>query len=185
MAKKRLVIDASLARSAGETDSLASSRARHFLNAVLEICHRTIFTPAIRAEWDRHQSNFTRKWRVQMHSRKKIDVLPLAQNESLRKGLLKTVRNLTNPEEQASNERAIEKDCHLIEAALAADRIIASSDRKARNLFARGCQTVHEIQPIMWIMHDQEAMESLKAWLEDGAPDEMVRRLMHIAPESE
>lgn len=38
MAKKRIVIDASIARSASESNHLVSSRARHFLNAVLENC---------------------------------------------------------------------------------------------------------------------------------------------------
>jgi len=153
MAKKSIVVDASLA-------------------AVLAKCHCIVFTPALKAEWNDHQSAFARQWLVQMYARKKVITVALDQNTALRKGLLKTASNAANPEEQASNEQAIQKDCHLIEAALHTDKIIASYDGKARRLFAQACLSIHEIRAIMWIMHDLDApMKDIISWLENGAPE--------------
>jgi hypothetical protein len=172
MAKKSIVVDASLARSAGESDHPHSFRARRFLTAVLAKCHSIVFTPALKAEWDNHQSAFARQWRVQMYARKKVISIALDQNEALRKGLLRTAFNAANPEEQASSEQAIQKDCHLIEAALHTDKIIASYDGKARRLFAHACLSVREIRSIMWIMHDPHVpIEDIVGWLENDAPD--------------
>lgn len=184
MAKKGIVIDASLARSAGTSEHPRSSRARRFIETVREACHTAVFTPSLMAEWRKHQSGFARIWLTQMYSRKKVKLIEPLQNEALRKGLSKAVQNPDNPEEQASNERAIEKDCHLIEAALDTDKIIASFDGKAQRLFARACQRVHEIRRIMWVLHDEsEPIEAVLTWLKTGAPERPERQLSHFSEE--
>ena len=120
MSKKRsrvLVIDASVARAAGETEHPVSSACRRFLRAVLEICHRVAVNEEIRAEWQKHQSRFTRKWRRSMAARKK----PLSDIPVVPTGL--------DLERFAPRHReAVKKDLCLLEAALAADCEIVTLD---------------------------------------------------------
>ncbi len=56
-----LVVDASVARSAGETENPVSSCCRNALFAILTICHHVVMTEAIQSEWNRHMSRFMRK----------------------------------------------------------------------------------------------------------------------------
>jgi len=54
-----LVIDASIARAAGDVSMHPTSRnCRDFLQAVLDTCHRMALTTPIKEEWNRHQSRF-------------------------------------------------------------------------------------------------------------------------------
>ena len=83
---KRIVIDASIARSAGGEDvkKPMSSDCRKFLMAILNICHHIVLTKDISKEWNKHQSNFTRKWRKSMAARKKIFKIEKTKNQPLR-----------------------------------------------------------------------------------------------------
>jgi len=56
---RRIVVDASVARSAGETSHLDSVLCREFLQAMLKICHRVVLTPEIEREWRKHASRCT------------------------------------------------------------------------------------------------------------------------------
>jgi hypothetical protein len=85
--------------------------------AVLEKCHRAVVTDDILEEWDRHQSNFTRKWRRSMAARKK----PLSTVEP-------TPVNLDLEAFSEVHRAAVEKDLRLLEAAIATDRVIATRD---------------------------------------------------------
>jgi hypothetical protein len=69
---KLLVIDASVAHAAGWSDHPDSSAGRHFLRAVLDVCHQMVLTPEVAEEWRRHQSKYTRTWRTEMYARKKV-----------------------------------------------------------------------------------------------------------------
>jgi hypothetical protein len=71
---KRLVIDTSIARSAGGPDATypTSKRCRDFLQDVLAFRHRVVMTADIREEWHRHRSRFARAWLVSMYARKNV-----------------------------------------------------------------------------------------------------------------
>ena len=69
-------------------------------------------------------------------------------------------------------------DLHLIEAALATDRTVASVDKKVRAFFsgeASACQ-VEELRTIVWVNPELEE-ETPILWLERGAPAEPERML--------
>ncbi len=87
MAKARsrvLVIDASIARAAGDMSVDPKSRnCREFLLAVRDHGHRMATTEPIIAEWNRHQSNFARRWRTSMMARKKIKAIEIPPRLSL------------------------------------------------------------------------------------------------------
>ena len=74
-----LVIDASIAKAAGEISMHPTSRnCREFLQAVLKLCHRMAMTEAIQAEWNKHQTRFARGWRTSMVARRKLEFIEIA-----------------------------------------------------------------------------------------------------------
>jgi len=170
---RELVIDASVARASGgkEATHPTAGAARDFLLAVLTICHKAVMTPAIRDEWDKHQSNFARKWRRSMMARKKLDLVNLEELEGLRQ----KIDLIDIPQ---ASRTAMLKDCHLIEAAIATERRIISLDATARELFSVASHNVKEIRDVIWVnpAHDSGR---IVAWLNDGAPDQLKWQLGH------
>ena len=114
-----LVIDACVARAAGETAHPVSSACREFLNQILEICHNAAWTPFLKEEWDNHQSGYAVKWKGSMARKGKplrnIDPAPIDLDLSV-----------FSPTAQD----AISKDLHLLEAAFAAEKEIVTLDDK-------------------------------------------------------
>jgi hypothetical protein len=162
----RLVIDASVARAAGGEQATypTAQNCRDFLKAVLRICHTMVCTGALREEWDRHASAFSRAWRVWMSSRDKLAEIPEPIQESLREGI-KGV-GLTVPQREA-----VMKDVPLIEAALATDHVVVSCDGTARNSFHHLLTRVPELGSVAWVnpTHDPDG---ILRWLEEGAKPE-------------
>src|SRR5271169_6766548 len=115
---RRLVVDASVASAAGKTMFPSSFRSREFLSEVLKISHRIVMTADLAEEWDRHESLYATTWRAEMRSRNKIVDLAVEENDEVRR--------------QVSVSKAVEKDLHLIEAALETDKIVISLDDRAR-----------------------------------------------------
>lgn len=171
--RKRLVIDASVARAAGGTEKLHpdSKLCREFLLEVLKLCHSMIFTPEIAVEWDKHQSRYVSTWRANMARRGKIihrktdDVL----NEDLRQAIQETVTD-------EAILKIIMKDIRLIEASLVADSTIASCDNRVRRHLMNVAQMMDALERIVWVnptIEDDDCM----TWLRQGAPAEAKRCL--------
>ncbi len=169
---KNLVIDASVARaSGGEAATHTTSKdARDFLQAVLSICHKVVMTPAICAEWDKHQSRFALKWRRSMVARKKLIKLNVEERPDLRQQV--ELENIVQTQKDA-----LLKDCHLIEAAINTDRRIISLDDAARRLFVKLSLSVTDIQDVLWVNPALDP-EQVIAWLQ-GAPNKAKWKLAH------
>jgi len=124
---RRIVVDASVARSAGETSHPDSVLCREFLLAILKICHRVVLTPEIEREWRRHASRFSLRWLASMRSRRKVvDVSPTI-----------TLASLLDGSRDLAGRRldAVEKDCLLVDAAPRLRRAHRVAGRQnARNL---------------------------------------------------
>jgi hypothetical protein len=168
------VIDASVMRAAGTPDRVDSRapNCRDFLMAVRRICHRVILTPGVRSEWDKHQSRFALSWRVSMVSIRKVDLYSIDADDELRRSIAEVA-----PDESVA--RVMLKDAHLIEAALAADRIIASLDDVVRGHFSRASARVDSLSEIVWVNPNSTAEGPIR-WLEDGAKDDSRRKLGFI-----
>lgn len=169
---KRLVIDADVARAAG-SETATHPRAEHcrdFLNAVLSLSHRIVMTEQINNEWKNHQSRFARRWRVSMDARKKIDRIDPSENTELQAKVTTTTNNENEIE-------ALQKDFHLLQAALVTDQTIISLDETVRQLFKQASQQVGEIRGIIWVNPDRTAEEQPIDWLQNGAPPEPHRQL--------
>ncbi len=163
---KRLVIDASVARSAGQGDATypRSVRCRDFLQAVLEISHRVVMTQDIKKEWNKHQSKYARKWLRQMVAKKKLYACNITWDDEL----------WTQIESHAKTDKdreAMVKDLLLIEAAIATDKIVISLDERVRELFIKATADIEGLKQVAWVNPDVENREEegAIAWLKNGA----------------
>ena len=143
------MIDASVASAAGLTMKPASRRCREFLQAVLRISHRAVMTPLLRAEWNNHQSLFAARWLAEMTSKAKVESIADVRDEQLRA--------------EVPGTASAQKDLHLIEAALATDKIVVSIDDKARAELS-----VPAAAEVMWI-HPVDEGGHVIYWLNKGA----------------
>ena len=84
---------------------------------------------------------------------------------------------VTTTTNDADEIEAMQKDFHLLQAALTTDQTIISLDETVRVLFKRASQQVGEIWGIIWVNPDRTAEEHPIAWLQNGAPAEAYRRL--------
>ena len=170
---KRLIVDADVAGACGSKTppGPTAKHCRDFLNTILSLSYRVVMTEKIRDEWRRHASPFARRWRVSMDARRKVDrIVDLPENEEL----CTKIVNTAGSERQREN---IEKDFHLLQAALATDQTIISLDETIFRLFKRASQQVGEIRNVIWVNPDKTAEEPI-AWLQNGAQPEAHRRLV-------
>ena len=105
-----------------------------------------------------------------MDARKKVYRINSPVDEELHD---KIKRTATNPEESEN----MQKDFHLLEAALATDQTVISLDEVIRGLFAHASQRVGEIRDIVWVNPERMEEEEPLAWLQNGAPPENHRKL--------
>ncbi|MBN1961387.1 MAG: hypothetical protein JW841_10610 [Deltaproteobacteria bacterium] len=153
MKKSRLlVVDASVARSAGETQHPVSSACREYLNSILEICHRIAVNDEIKKEWSKHKSRFTSKWLCSMAARRKP---------------MQTVTSATFTIDikcySKNDQPKIQKDLCLLKAALAADKIIITRDQKILEILNKQPTGAKLAKQITWINPDTESAETLKS----------------------
>lgn len=71
---------------------------------------------------------------------------------------------------------AMQKDRHLLEAALAADEMILSLNEKDRRRFAKACDDISSIRTIVWSNPERDPDNRLD-WLRQGASPEPRLRL--------
>ena len=163
-ASRRLVIDADVALSAGGIHSIhpTCSQCRALLRAVLKICHRVVMTEPIRREWRRHASRFSKRWLVSMTKRDKV-VEPKGPCEYPR-----LRRRLASLVPKPAGLAAMQKDLHLVEAAIATDRVVISCDDKARGAFRRTAADIGALRSVAWVNPTETPGKVLK-WLDKGA----------------
>jgi hypothetical protein len=165
-----IVVDASIAGRAGSIPSSGGSvPCREVLNAMTVASHRIVFSPEALAEWKRHQRSFARRWLTRMVASRQVDFLDDVQDDRFRAKLLPCAPS-------PAKRRAMEKDAHLLEAALQADRIVISCDEKIRALFRDACGEVREIRQVSWANPEIE-VEGVADWVREGARAEAKRRL--------
>lgn len=135
------------------------------MRLVRKVCHRLVLSDLSAGEWDRHQSALGRQWRQQMNSMGKIVAPRLRRNaQTTADRILATVTD-------EGARSLMQKDMHLVTAALATDLIVVSVDDAARGHFARASGAVDEVKKICWV-NPLEDSEEVVAWLENGAPVE-------------
>jgi hypothetical protein len=104
---------------------------------------------ALAGEWDRHQSLFALRWRAEMRSQAKIVDIVDVENADVRS--------------QVTVSPAVMKDLHLVEAALATDKVVVSLDDRAR-----GELNVEATRDIVWVNAVADGGHAVY-WLRAGA----------------
>ena len=165
---RRLVIDADIVNSASEAKYPISSTCRRFLDTVLDVGHHVVMTKAIREEWHRHMSRYSKIWRRRMWARKRVVKIIGERDETLRGRIDASV----SQDQQAM----VAKDVHLVEAALATDQLITSQDERVRNALRTASNNVGELKRIVWV-NPTRGDEKPIDWLRDGAKTEEHRLL--------
>lgn len=195
---KRLVIDASIARSAGGPLSFTASlhplpddpdpgqyrsrQCRRILLAVLQICHRLVLTEDLREEWEEHRSRFSRRWLTRMVAKDKVKTPAVTTDHELQQAINDFARGVSDDFEVITSYRqAMQKDRLLLEAALASDELILSLNEKDRRRFAEACDEIQSIQTIVWSNPAGEDENSLD-WIKQGASPEPHLRLKNYPP---
>jgi hypothetical protein len=141
---RRIVVDASVAASAGEHVHPSSQRCREFMLDMLTICHKVVMSKDIKTEWEMHASNFSIKWLAAMRGKGKVVHVQPEPGDLWDQ--IQGAREWT-----AKESAAMEKDLLLLVAALESDHLIASCDEKVRQLFAEAAVHLRHLKSIMWV----------------------------------
>jgi len=170
-AARDLVVDASVARSAGGEEATypTSKNCRDCLKTILALPHRVVMSQPITDEWNKHKSAFARGWLVSMTARRRVLRVEPEQLTELRQ----RIQGITDSQKERD---AMLKDFHLIEAALATDQTVIALDEIVRALFGTACQTMGQMKSVVWVNPDK-LEEQPFAWLEAGAEPEKHRQL--------
>jgi hypothetical protein len=141
-----------------------------------------VLTPELRAEWGRHASIYSARWRAAMYSRRRVRDLPVAHDDGLRRNLARCARGIAgkDPAQIPGIQSAMEKDAHLLEAAIAARGTVASLDDKVRYHFSKCAKNNHSLRAIHWV-NPTRPEEDAVTWVRSGAPVEQSRTLEHPA----
>ena len=165
---RRIVIDASVAGSAGGEDAIhpTSINCTNFLNVFyLDTDFNMVMTLEIGGEWIRNWSNFAYTFLVNMLSEDRI--YSPEEDDLLEIRKLKSKMDPISLRKKLREE--LEKDFILIEAALATDKSVVSLD-KIRKRFVKICheEELEDLKDIVWLNPDKNADDAL-SWLKDGA----------------
>lgn len=164
-----IVVDTDIVRAASDDMSnndnkITAKQCSLFLLTMQEQKLELVFSQQIYEEWKKKRENekqymscFSANWLASMYARKLVRNVTPQQS-----GLKDKVLQEFKLEEEKSD---VSKDFHLIEAALAADKTIASCNDKERDKFKQ--VSIEQIKNIVWRNpKDEDVIE----WLKEGAP---------------
>ncbi len=177
--RKYFVIDSDTLGYASYSNDPKCKKCRDFIKSVLDICFGAVTGGMIQEEWNRHLSPYSRKWKVYMNSKKKIE-----DKNFNYAGIEKIFNDIKNSDIFSERQLdALEKDKPLISAALVNDSIIVSCDNTVRKLYAKAAQEITkvgtQIGDIIWInpaIDDERPID----WLESGAPASDDKKLINF-----
>lgn len=162
----RLVIDASVARSAGSVNALdtLSITCRHLLIAIRSRHRVLVMAPEISKEWRKHASRFAIEWWSSMVAARKVDYIRLDEWADL----WAEIESCISEKGIVSKGQlpGMRKDFHLVRAALQTDKTIISTDNKARRPYSRACARVEQLRDIIW--WDAKS-DKVAEWIQGGA----------------
>jgi predicted nucleic acid-binding protein len=163
-AKLQIVIDASVARAAGDVSMHpVSKNCRETLQALSNSELDIATCSALASEWKKHQSNYSRLWLISMIARGRFNCLPV---EPINHDFRKCIGDNAETEKCADT---MEKDAHLVEIALQTGKRIIALDETVRNLYKSLSRHHPPIRPVLWAnptIDDDLTVE----WISGGCP---------------
>lgn len=169
---RKVVVDASVARSCSTTQSPPAPECFTALGAIRESALLVSVSAELDAEWRRHASRYFWKWLGDMTSRRRVSIDALVRVQEIGGRL----RRLAGPAEA----EAVEKDAHLAAAGVEHGGRVLSLDGKMRDKLARIATADaqwHELGLVHWADPSIDDGDGLCAWLRSDAPDETTRQL--------
>ena len=162
---KKIVIDASVARAAGNTSlHPASKGCREALLSIDASKLVVIIGGNLKEEWNKHQSKFSKSWLISVIARGRFfPINPLPQCHQLRACISKTASD-------EKSETAMNKDVHLLELALCSDHIVLALDEVVRTHFKALSAHHTPLKFVMWANPSQQ-IDNVPIWLKKGAPN--------------
>lgn len=172
-----IVIDASLARAAGQSSDRVALACVDALDAVLKYGHSLAMSEKSRDEWlksrSRHGESYSQyasmyafQWWASMVSMRRVVWIELDQASEIRQRILESVTE--------QDKTQVEKDLYLIESAYVSSSRVLSLDDRIRRHFSSLGYAVPEVCTILWLNPTSTPVSS---WLERDAPDEAQYRL--------
>jgi predicted nucleic acid-binding protein len=158
---RRLVVDTNVARSASESQHPLSDACRQVLETIQAEQHRVVLSATQYMEWQKHQSGFSKKWLLQMISKKLHVLLSPEPNSGLTDRIFKL-----DCTEKAQKEML--KDVHLLENALATDDAVISQETNVFNLFCTHADELKIPRPVAWV-HPVDGAPACVVWVQGGA----------------
>lgn len=163
-AKPQIVVDASVARAAGDASMHpVSKNCRESLQAISNSKIDIVTCSLLISEWKNHQSNYSRLWLISMIARGRFKCL---SNDLTNHGLRESINTHAKTENCAN---AMEKDAHLIEIALQTGRRVIALDETVRNLYKSLSKHHPPIKTVLWAnpVIDED---STTEWISTGCP---------------
>jgi hypothetical protein len=177
-----IVVDASIARSAGTSEHPTSHNCRIFLEAIHQNNHcLCVFSPALSSEWKLHASRLSMTWRSRMYARKRVLFISGREDKLLGKALSKCARQIAGPKQddlEQMIDSALKKDMHLIGAAASTGKRVASRDEMVRGYLRTCAEKMASVGEIVWV--NPNIPEELACeWVTADAPLDPYRTLGH------
>ncbi|WP_210516140.1 hypothetical protein [Hymenobacter terricola] len=154
-------MDTNVAFSASESLHPVSDACRRVMETMFEGQHYVVLSATQFMEWQKHQSGYSKRWLVRMKARKLWHILAPEPDS----GLAARAKKIACTEEV---RQEILKDLHLLENALATDRIVLSMETNVFRLFSEHKKVLKVPQPVAWVNPTDDTAACL-AWIEDGA----------------
>lgn len=137
----KFIIDADIIRSAGYSEHPISSTSRNLLDEVIKHKSETVYCKTLMAEWRKHRSTYSAKWIAAMISKKKLVLIPVKTEA---KDFLESL-------EESTDKKVALKDAHLVDLAIASNKIIFSNDANAKNAFSKLLDKRSNFKKIYWL----------------------------------
>jgi len=164
VSSRLMVVDASVARDCGQRTTPPVPHCLRILETILKVCHRAALSDELKLEWDRHgkkSRNFMRWWKS-MTNRRKIVRQDLRRLEELKGRLIRVANKQLHG--------LLEKDAHLVAAALEGNAVLLSRDEKLRSHLEKLAHRIQGLGDVLWVNPSRDLDTALE-WLESGAPD--------------
>ena len=158
---RRLVVDTNVAFSASEKEMPVSGACRKVMETMLKEQHKVVLSATQFMEWQKHQSGFSKLWLVRMKAKKLWHLLTPEPDS----GLAARARKIVCTEEV---RQEMLKDLHLLENALATDKVVLSMETNVFRLFSEHKKVLKVPQPVAWV-NPADDIGACLAWIEAGA----------------
>ncbi len=150
-----IVVDASVARAAGETQNIIAQKCREVLDGIFSHDHQLALSKPTYDEWLKkrseedelstpYASRYAIQWLTKMTSqRDRIKWIEISEHQEFIDQIVAAA--------PLQDQIQVKKDCHLVATAIASDRRVVSNDGKIRKHFQNIGGSIKVLCEILWL----------------------------------